>query len=79
MRTSLVPGLIKNSILNLNHQEQDIRLFEIGKAYLPIENSELPNEITKIAATATWKRTPEFWGREEFDFFDFKSILEKGF
>ena len=79
MRTSLVPGLIKNSILNLNHQEQDIRLFEIGKAYLPIENSELPNEITKIAATATGKRTPEFWGKEEFDFFDFKSILEKGF
>jgi phenylalanyl-tRNA synthetase beta chain len=79
MRTSLVPGLIKNVILNLNHQEQDIRLFEIGKAYLPIENSELPNEITKIAATATGKRTPEFWGKEEFDFFDFKSILEKGF
>ncbi len=79
MRTSLVPGLIKNAILNLNHQAQDIRLFEIGKAYLPIENSELPNEITKIAATATGKRTPEFWGKEEFDFFDFKSILEKGF
>jgi len=79
MRTSLVPGLIKNAILNLNHQAQDLRLFEIGKAYLPIENIELPNEITRIAATATGKRTPEFWGKEEFDFFDFKSILEKGF
>ena len=22
---------------------------------------------------------PEFWGKEEFDFFDFKSILERGF
>ena len=79
MRTSLVPGLIKNAILNLNHQAQDLRLFEIGKAYLPVENSELPNEIRKIAATATGKRTPEFWGKEELDFFDFKSILEKGF
>ncbi len=79
MRTSLVPGLLKNTVLNLNHQEHDLRLFEIGKVYLPKENSELPNEIRKIAATATGTRMPEFWGKKEFDFFDFKSILEKGF
>ena len=79
MRTSLIPGLLKNAVLNLNHQEQDLRLFEIGKVYIPIENKELPNEIRKIAATATGTRMPEFWGKKEFDFFDFKSILEKGF
>lgn len=79
MRTSLVPGILKNAVLNLNHQEQDLRLFEIGKVYIPKENSELPNEIRKIAATATGTRMPEFWGKEEFDFFDFKSILEKVF
>ncbi len=79
MRTSMLPGLLKNGILNLNHQEQDLRLFEIGRVYLPIENSALPNEIRKIAALATGRRTPEFWGKEEFDFFDFKSILERGF
>ncbi|MGB2691556.1 MAG: phenylalanine--tRNA ligase subunit beta [Thermodesulfobacteriota bacterium] len=79
MRTSLVPGLLKNAALNLNHQEQDLRLFEIGKVYLPKENSELPNEVRKIAATATGTRMPEFWGKKEFDFFDFKSILQKGF
>lgn len=79
MRTSLVPGLLKNAVLNLNHQEQDLRLFETGKVYLPKENGELPNEIRKIAATATGTRIPEFWGKEEFDFFDLKSILEKGF
>lgn len=79
MRTSLVPGLLKNAALNLNHQEQDLRLFEIGKVYLPKENSELPKEIRKIAATATGTRMLEFWGKKEFDFFDFKSILEKGF
>lgn len=79
MRTSLVPGILKNAVLNLNHQEQDLRLFEIGRVYIPNENSELPKEIRKIAATATGTRMPEFWGKEEFDFFDFKSILEKGF
>lgn len=79
MRTSLVPSVLKNAVLNLNHQEQDLRLFELGKVYLPQQDSVLPKEIRKIAATATGTRTPEFWGKEEFDFFDFKSILEKGF
>ncbi|GJM16496.1 MAG: phenylalanine--tRNA ligase beta subunit [Thermodesulfobacteriota bacterium] len=79
MRTSLIPGLLKNAVLNLNHQQENLRLFEIGKVYIPIENKELPNEIRKIAATATGTRMPEFWGKKEFDFFDFKSILEKGF
>ncbi|MEM7007954.1 MAG: phenylalanine--tRNA ligase subunit beta [Thermodesulfobacteriota bacterium] len=79
MRTSMLPGILKNAVLNLNHQEQDLRLFEIGRVYLPNQDSELPNEIRKIAALATGKRAPEFWGKEEFDFFDFKSILERGF
>ena len=79
MRTSMIPGLLKNAILNLNHQEQDLRLFEIGRVYLPIENKELPKEIRKLVALATGRRMLEFWGKEEFDFFDFKSILERGF
>ncbi len=79
MRTSMIPGILKNAILNLNHQEQDLRLFEIGRVYLPIENEELPKEIRKLVALATGRRTPEFWGKEEFDFFDFKSILERAF
>lgn len=79
MRTSLLPGLIRNTVLNLNRQEQDIRLFEIGKIYISEGQRNLPTEITKIAAAATGRRQPEFWDKEEFDFFDFKSILEKGF
>ncbi len=79
MRTSMLPGLLKNAILNLNHQEQDIRLFEFGRVYLPVENTELPKEIRKLTALATGRREPELWGKEEFDFFDFKSILEGAF
>ena len=79
MRTSMIPGLLKNAILNINHQEQDLRLFEIGRVYLPIENNELPKEVRKLVALATGRRMPEFWGKEEFDFFDFKSILERAF
>jgi phenylalanyl-tRNA synthetase beta chain len=79
MRTSLLPGLIRNSVLNLNRQEQNVRLFEIGKIFIPAGKGELPVEITKIAAAATGRRQPELWDKEEFDFFDFKNLLDKGF
>ncbi len=79
MRTSLLPGLLRNTALNLNRQEQDVRLFEIGKIFIPAGKGKLPVEITKLAAAATGRRQPELWDKEEFDFFDFKSLLEKGF
>jgi phenylalanyl-tRNA synthetase beta chain len=79
MRTSLLPGLIRNCVLNLNRQEQNVRLFEIGKIFTPSGKGELPVEITKLAAAATGRRQPELWDKEEFDFYDFKSMLDKGF
>ncbi|HWP93024.1 MAG TPA: phenylalanine--tRNA ligase subunit beta [Thermodesulfobacteriota bacterium] len=78
MRTNLLTGIIKNVILNLNRQAQDIRLFETGKVYIPREYG-LPKEITTIAAAATGRRQPELWDKEEFDFFDLKGILERIF
>lgn len=78
MRTSLLPGLIRNAALNLNRQEQDVRLFEIGKIFIPGGEGGLPVEITKLAAAAAGRRQPELWDKEEFDFYDLKSLLDKG-
>ncbi len=78
MRTSLITGILRNVSLNMNHQVQDIRIFEIGKAYIPKENG-LPEEITKITGAATGRRQLELWDKEEFDFFDMKGILERVF
>ncbi|MGH7800968.1 MAG: phenylalanine--tRNA ligase subunit beta [Thermodesulfobacteriota bacterium] len=41
MRTNLIVGILRNVSLNLNHQVQDIRIFEIGKVYFPVVS--LPN------------------------------------
>lgn len=79
MRTSLLPGLIRNAVLNLNHQAQDIKLFEIGKSYYPEGRSSLPKEINKIAGAASGRRGTEYWEKEEVDFFDLKSVLESAF
>jgi phenylalanyl-tRNA synthetase beta chain len=78
MRTSLIPSLIRNTVLNLNRQEQDVRLFEIGKIFVPSGKGNLPVEITKLATAATGRRQPELWDKEEFDFFDLKTLLERG-
>jgi len=79
MRTSLLPGIIRNAVLNLNHQAQDIRLFETGKAYFARGADKLPKETTKLAAAAAGRRITEYWDKEEIDFFDLKSILESAF
>ncbi len=37
MRTSLVPSLVEAAALNVRRQVNDVRLFELGKVYLPRE------------------------------------------
>lgn len=78
LRTSLFPGLMRNVSLNLNRQINDIRVFEIGRIYIP-EGNGLPKEITKLVVAATGKRQQELWEKAEFDFYDLKGVLERIF
>jgi phenylalanyl-tRNA synthetase beta chain len=63
-------------IQNLNRQAIDLRIFEIGKTFIPA-GKNLPDEITKLAVVVTGRRNPELWGDEEYDFFDIKNVLER--
>lgn len=76
MRTSLLPGLVKNAVMNLNHQATEVRLFEIGNVYIPRESGQLPLEILKFASVAAGRKLPEIWSQSDFDYFDLKNILE---
>lgn len=78
MRTNLTAGILRNVIFNLNHQVQDIRIFEIGRVFISGED-KLPVEARKIAGAMTGKRQAKLWEKEEFDFFDLKGILERMF
>ncbi|MGB7292613.1 MAG: phenylalanine--tRNA ligase subunit beta [Thermodesulfobacteriota bacterium] len=78
LRTSLFPGLMRNVSLNLNRQINDIRVFEIGRVYIP-EGNGLPKEITKLVVAATGERQHELWEKAEFDFYDLKGVLERIF
>jgi phenylalanyl-tRNA synthetase beta chain len=78
LRTSLFSGLMRNVSLNLNRQINDIRVFEIGRVYIP-EGNVLPKEITKLVVAATGERQVELWEKAEFDFYDLKGVLERIF
>ena len=77
MRTSILPGLIKDLKTNLSRQVSDIRLFEHGKVFLPKGKGQLPKEETRLSVVATGRRKLEVWNDGEFNFFDLKNVLNQ--
>jgi len=82
MRTTLLPGILENVRRNLNHQVPDLRLFEIGKVFVP-GAAELPREDVWLTAVLAGRRHPEspvfHYGQESGDFFDIKAVGEQLF
>ncbi len=79
MRPSLLSGLLDAVRTNLNFQNRNLRLYEIGKVFSasPKEN-ELPNERELLALVLTGNETFEnkAMATREFDFYDAKGALE---
>ena len=74
--------------LSYNQQssgEQNFKLFEVGRVFLPTEipsaETPLPNEIEMITGILSGKRNELSWiqSSENLDFFDGKGILENLF
>ncbi|MBI2856958.1 MAG: phenylalanine--tRNA ligase subunit beta [Chloroflexi bacterium] len=76
LRTSLRPRLLATVAQNQRHAP-GVRLFEIGKAYLP-RKSDLPEEVETLAAVLAGLKQEPSWrtGVQETDFFDAKGIAE---
>jgi phenylalanyl-tRNA synthetase beta chain len=78
MRTNLLPGLLSALQLNLSRQQERVRIFEVGLAFLP--GSPLRQE-RRVAGLLCGPRVPENWAntREPVDFFDLKGVVERLF
>jgi phenylalanyl-tRNA synthetase beta chain len=51
MRTTLIPSMLQTVALNLNRKNEDLRLYEIGRIFLPEQvplNGTLPREETDL-------------------------------
>ncbi|MBI5789745.1 MAG: phenylalanine--tRNA ligase subunit beta [Candidatus Schekmanbacteria bacterium] len=77
LRHSLLPGLLSNVIYNINRQISDLKLYEIGRCYLP-EHNGMAKEVTRLGVILTGKRNVSVWyaGKDDVDFYDLKGILE---
>lgn len=79
MRTTLVPGLLGAVEANLRQGARRMRLFEIGKVFLPRAGERLPTETTSLAAVLVGPRDPAGWNRPETpaDLFDATGVVER--
>jgi phenylalanyl-tRNA synthetase beta chain len=78
LRTSLRAGLLAALAHNQKFEQAGIRLFEIGKAFLP-QGRDLPEEKEMLCAVLSGTRTELSWqaDRESLDFFDAKGVVER--
>jgi phenylalanyl-tRNA synthetase beta chain len=81
LRTMLLPGLLENIRHNINRQQTDIRLFEIGKGFLFKDEASLPVERQRLVAVASGRRHPGapllHAGEEKVDIYDIKGTVEQ--
>ena len=78
MRTSLLPGLLNTARYNSDRRNEDIRIFELSKVFLPRKGDVLPVEPHHLVGLMSGKRFPHllYGGEEEVDFTDVKGAVE---
>jgi len=76
MRTTLLPGLLKAASSNLAKRVDDVRVFEVGKVFLPGEGV-LPDQPDRLGFAAAGGAMPN-WDREThgYDVYDATGLWE---
>ncbi|MEI6346556.1 MAG: phenylalanine--tRNA ligase subunit beta [Bacteroidota bacterium] len=81
MRQSLLPGLLENVMLNINHKNSDIKLFEFGNTYRLNDAAgsdvvdKYPEELM-LDVVISGNKEPENWDQpmKSVDFYEIKKI-----
>jgi phenylalanyl-tRNA synthetase beta chain len=78
LRSSLIPGLVRNVEYNFARGARDVRLFELGTVFHTAGAGEPPREDLHVAFAITGRRGPEHWSGsgEAVDFSDVKGLVE---
>lgn len=76
LRTSLWPGLVQAVLANQRRQQARVRLFEIGRRFVPTAETVIEEEV--IAGVAVGTALGEQWGTpgRAIDFFDVKADIQ---
>ena len=80
MRTSLLPGLVNALKTNRRHQQERVRLFEIGRVFR-FGEAQTPVETTRVAGVVCGTCSELQWGapKRAVDFYDLKGDVESLF
>jgi phenylalanyl-tRNA synthetase beta chain len=78
LRTTLVGLLLDTLARNLRQRNRDLKLFELGRVFLPRADQVLPEERRMLAGVMVGGRHSERWNQPaaEIDLFDLKGALE---
>lgn len=77
LRPNLRANLLTALSANRRHEDGGIRLFELGKVYIP-RDKDLPDERDMVCGVMGGLRQEESWqsGNELIDFFDARGVVE---
>jgi phenylalanyl-tRNA synthetase beta chain len=77
LRPSLLPGLVASAARNVARRNLIVRLFEVGRCFVPRETNLLPEEPLRLGMVMHGP-TPQEWHTpsRELDFFDLKGVVE---
>ncbi|HWL52502.1 MAG TPA: phenylalanine--tRNA ligase subunit beta [Chthoniobacteraceae bacterium] len=78
LRPSLLPGLLTALTHNLRNGSDDVRLFELGRTFLPVKSPKEREERTALAWVMTGGAVPASWRDakpREADLFDLKAVV----
>ncbi|MGH7427695.1 MAG: phenylalanine--tRNA ligase subunit beta, partial [Candidatus Methylomirabilaceae bacterium] len=78
LRTSLLPSLLECVVKNLRPDEGGVRLFEVGRVYVP-RQADLPQEREMVGMALAGHRWLKRWGSVDapLEFADLKGVVEE--
>jgi phenylalanyl-tRNA synthetase beta chain len=81
MRTTLLAGLLRNVKHNLRHGAEELRFFELGRAFfgVPSDGGQPAREPRLLALVAAGRRYPSHWSApaDAVDAYDLKGAVER--
>ncbi|MHB8841378.1 MAG: phenylalanine--tRNA ligase subunit beta [Candidatus Aquicultor sp.] len=78
MRTTLISNLLKVLKYNVNREQYDVQIYEVGHIFWHEQGKELPDEETMVSIAMTGAWIPDEWYEKarSIDFFDLKGVIE---
>jgi phenylalanyl-tRNA synthetase beta chain len=78
MRPSLVPGLLKSVAYNLNRNQSNIRLFELGRVFIRLNEQFESQQPYNLCGVLCGSKNNSNWNEStsEIDYYDIKGLVE---